>query len=65
MQKADDLFAQIGYGKLSARQVLDKLVPHEQLKEKAPEQRGGLGRQAGAAAPAASRIASRCAASTI
>jgi GTP pyrophosphokinase len=33
----DDLLAQIGYGKVSARQVLDKLVPQEQLKEKAPE----------------------------
>jgi GTP diphosphokinase / guanosine-3',5'-bis(diphosphate) 3'-diphosphatase len=36
-QKPDELLAQIGYGKVSARQVLDKLVPQEQLKEKAPE----------------------------
>jgi guanosine-3',5'-bis(diphosphate) 3'-pyrophosphohydrolase len=36
-QRAEDLLAQIGYGKVSARQVLDKLVPQEQLKEKAPE----------------------------
>ena len=36
-QRVDDLLAQIGYGKVSARQVLDALVPQEQLKEKAPE----------------------------
>src|SRR5687768_5569972 len=33
----DEIFAQIGYGKLSARQVLDKLVPQGGLKEKPPE----------------------------
>jgi GTP diphosphokinase / guanosine-3',5'-bis(diphosphate) 3'-diphosphatase len=37
VQKADDLLAQIGYGKVSARQVLDKIVPQDQLKEKAPD----------------------------
>lgn len=36
-QKPDDLLAQVGYGKVSARQLLDKLVPQEQLKERAPE----------------------------
>jgi GTP pyrophosphokinase len=36
-QKTDDLLAQLGYGKVSARQLLDKLVPTEQLKEKPPE----------------------------
>jgi guanosine-3',5'-bis(diphosphate) 3'-pyrophosphohydrolase len=36
-QKVDDLYAQLGYGKVSAKQVLDKLVPQEQLKERAPE----------------------------
>jgi GTP pyrophosphokinase len=36
MQKADELFTAIGYGKLSARTVLGKFVPQEQLKE-APE----------------------------
>jgi guanosine-3',5'-bis(diphosphate) 3'-pyrophosphohydrolase len=35
--RADELFAEIGYGKLSPRQVLDKLVPREELKEKPPE----------------------------
>jgi len=35
--KVDDLLAQLGYGKLSARQVLDALVPEGQLKEKAPD----------------------------
>jgi GTP pyrophosphokinase len=35
--QADDLFAQIGYGKLTPKAVLDKLVPQGELKEKAPE----------------------------
>src|SRR5438094_887544 len=34
--KTEELFAAIGYGKLSAKNVLTKLVPQEQLKE-APE----------------------------
>ena len=33
MQKPEELFAAIGYGKLSARAVLARLVPQEQLKE--------------------------------
>ena len=33
MQKTDDLFAAIGYGKLPARSVLAKFVPSEELKE--------------------------------
>ena len=37
LSKADDLLAQIGYGKVSARQVIDRLVPQDQLKEKAPD----------------------------
>jgi guanosine-3',5'-bis(diphosphate) 3'-pyrophosphohydrolase len=37
VQKLDDLFAQIGYGKLSPKQVLDKLVPQTELKERPPE----------------------------
>jgi GTP pyrophosphokinase len=36
-QRPEDLFAQLGYGRVSARQVLDKLVPQDQLKERAPE----------------------------
>jgi len=35
-QKAEELFAALGYGKLAVRSVLAKLVPQEQLKE-APE----------------------------
>jgi GTP diphosphokinase / guanosine-3',5'-bis(diphosphate) 3'-diphosphatase len=35
--KADELLAAIGYGKLSARTVLTKLVPQDQLHERAPE----------------------------
>ena len=35
-RKADDLFASIGYGKVSAKQVIARLVPSERLKEKAP-----------------------------
>jgi GTP diphosphokinase / guanosine-3',5'-bis(diphosphate) 3'-diphosphatase len=34
---ADDLFALIGYGTLSAKQLLAKLVPAERLKEKPPD----------------------------
>ena len=33
----EDLFALIGYGTLSAKQLLAKLVPGERLKEKAPD----------------------------
>jgi guanosine-3',5'-bis(diphosphate) 3'-pyrophosphohydrolase len=33
MQKSEELFAAIGYGKLAAKTVLAKLVPQEQLKE--------------------------------
>jgi len=36
-QKPDDLIAQIGYGKLSPRQILDRLVPAGQLQEAAPD----------------------------
>jgi len=35
-QKADDLFASFGYGKVSPKQLLVKLVPAETLREKAP-----------------------------
>jgi GTP pyrophosphokinase len=37
--KDDELMAAIGYGKLPPRTVLAKLVPAEQLQEKAPESR--------------------------
>ncbi len=37
LPKADDLLAQIGYGKVGARQVIDALVPSGELKEKAPD----------------------------
>jgi GTP pyrophosphokinase len=36
-QKVDDLLTHIGYGKLSARTVLQKAVPAGQLKEQPPE----------------------------
>ncbi len=35
--KPEDLLAQIGYGKVSPRLILDKIVPQDQLKEQAPE----------------------------
>src|SRR3989475_5430447 len=35
--KPDDVFAAIGYGKLSPKQVLAKLVPTDTLREKPPE----------------------------
>ncbi len=34
---SDELFAEIGYGKVAPRKLLVKLVPQEQLKEKPPE----------------------------
>ncbi|PYR31172.1 MAG: GTP pyrophosphokinase [Acidobacteria bacterium] len=37
VQKADEVFALIGYGKVSTKQLLVKLVPPEGLREKAPE----------------------------
>ncbi|MEQ1869031.1 MAG: bifunctional (p)ppGpp synthetase/guanosine-3',5'-bis(diphosphate) 3'-pyrophosphohydrolase [Vicinamibacterales bacterium] len=37
VKTADDLFALIGYGTVSARQVLGKLVPSDRLKERAPD----------------------------
>ncbi len=36
-QKADDLYASIGYGKVAPKQVLARLVPADTLHEKAPE----------------------------
>jgi GTP pyrophosphokinase len=36
-QKADDLYAAIGYGKVAPKQVLAKLVPADTLREKPPE----------------------------
>jgi GTP pyrophosphokinase len=35
--RPDELLAQVGYGKIAARQVLDALLPDGQLKEKAPD----------------------------
>jgi GTP pyrophosphokinase len=37
VQKADDLFAAIGYGKVTARSVLARLVGQDTLHEKAPD----------------------------
>ena len=37
MQKADELFAAVGYGKLPIKTVLARLVPQGQLKEAPPE----------------------------
>jgi GTP pyrophosphokinase len=37
LSKVDELLAQIGYGKIGARQVIDALVPAGELKEKAPD----------------------------
>ena len=36
-QKPDDLYASVGYGKISTRNVLEKLVPQEQLREQKGE----------------------------
>src|SRR5919106_1287055 len=37
VQKPEELLAQIGYGKMSPRLLLQKIVPSEQLKEKPPD----------------------------
>jgi GTP pyrophosphokinase len=37
LTKADDLFSEIGYGKVQPKQVLVKVVPAEKLREKPPE----------------------------
>ncbi len=37
VQKAEDLFAAIGYGKMAPKQVFARLVPADTLREKAPE----------------------------
>jgi guanosine-3',5'-bis(diphosphate) 3'-pyrophosphohydrolase len=37
LTKADDLFSEIGYGKVQPKQVLIKVVPVEKLREKPPE----------------------------
>ena len=37
MQKPEELYAAVGYGKLPVRTVLGRLVPQEQLKEAPPE----------------------------
>src|SRR6476660_1903020 len=37
LTKADDLFSEIGYGKVQPKQVLIKTVPADKLREKAPE----------------------------
>jgi GTP pyrophosphokinase len=37
LPKAEDLFAAVGYGKLATKPLLARLVPAEQLREKAPE----------------------------
>jgi GTP pyrophosphokinase len=37
VKTAEDLFAFIGYGTLSAKQLIGKLVPPDKLREKAPE----------------------------
>jgi GTP pyrophosphokinase len=37
LQKPDELFAAIGYGKVAARAALSRLVPADQLREKPPE----------------------------
>ena len=37
MQRTDELVAAVGYGKLSARHVLGRIVPPDRLREKPPE----------------------------
>lgn len=44
LTRADDLFTQIGYGKLSARNVMAKLVPPEQFEELAEAKESSIGK---------------------
>ena len=37
LTRVDDIFAAIGYGKVSSRTILSKIVPQDGLKEKAPD----------------------------
>jgi len=37
LTKADDLFSEVGYGKVQPKQVLVKIVPADKLREKPPE----------------------------
>jgi len=52
---SDEIFAEIGYGKVAPRKLLAKLVPQDQLKEKPPETRMAsvVRRVLGAASPGA------------
>jgi GTP pyrophosphokinase len=54
----DEIFAEIGYGKIQPRKVLLRLVPQEQLKEKPPESgvAAVVRRVLGTAAPGEDRI---------
>ena len=61
--EADDLFALIGYGTLSAKQLLGKLVPADRLAREAAGRRGHGRRQARVRRRAKRR--SRCAAPTM
>lgn len=44
LTRPDDLFTQIGYGKLSARNVIAKLVPPEQFEELAEAKESSIGK---------------------
>ena len=46
VSKADDLYALIGYGTMSVKQVVSKLIPAERLSQKPPDAGAGLRRTA-------------------
>ena len=54
--RLDDLFVALGYGKVSARQILARLLPPEKLEQPAPE-KATAGRRGGQALPAPGRRA--------
>ena len=57
MGKADELYAALGYGKISAKTVLAHFVPQEELKE-APRERDRARSSAACSAPAKTRSTS-------
>ena len=63
-QKADDLFAAIGYGKITARAVLARLVGQEALRERPAERRRPPASSGASLGTGAASRRSRCAAST-
>ena len=59
-RKLDDLFAAVGYGKVSVRQVLAQLVPAREARRRRPAEAAGRSRTRSSACFAWATSASRC-----